>query len=80
MGKIHAVEGDLLKIACELVRRRICSWVPLDNVFEVRGRKILNGLFGVAKTSTLDSGAPVLRLIMNLTGSKLNTATVIWGV
>lgn len=69
MGKIHAVEGDLLKIACELVRRRICSWVPLDNVFEVRGRKILNGLFGVAKTSTLDSGAPVLRLIMNLTGS-----------
>lgn len=68
-GKIHVVEGDRMRIAFELVRRRICDWVPLEKVYSINGVKILNGLFGVKKSSTLDDGRPILRLIMNLTGS-----------
>ena len=68
-GKIHVREGDKFKIAEELVRWKICDWIPLSQVYEVNGVKILNGLFGVGKPVTLASGEPVLRLIMNLTGT-----------
>ena len=68
-GKVHIVEEDKMKIALELVKRNICTWVPLRSVYEVGGVKILNGLFGVSKPSCLEDGRTVLRLIMNLTGS-----------
>jgi site-specific DNA-cytosine methylase len=68
-GRVHIVEEDKMKIALELVKRNICTWVPLHSVYEVGGVKILNGLFGVSKPSCLEDGRPVLRLIMNLTGS-----------
>eukprot|EP00435_Cladocopium_sp_Y103_P039075 s2514_g10.t1 len=68
-GRVHVLESDRKKIALELVRRGICDWVPLSQVHEHDGVKILNGLFGVAKPTQLPDGRPVLRLIMNLTGS-----------
>lgn len=68
-GKAHIKSEDRFAIASELVRRNICDWLPLSEVFEVKGQKVLNGLFGVSKPTQLASGQPVLRLIMNLTGS-----------
>ena len=68
-GKVHIKSEDRFAIASELVRRNICDWLPLSEVYEVKGQKILNGLFGVSKPTLLASGQPVLRLIMNLTGS-----------
>ena len=68
-GKVHIVEGDKLRIAQELVHRGVCQWIPLQEVYSVNGVKVLNGLFGVEKPKKLENGAPVLRCIMNLTGS-----------
>ena len=68
-GRIHIKEDDKLKLALELIDRQVCDWIPLDQVYEVGGRKILNGLFGVRKPSSLPDGRPILRFIMNLTGS-----------
>ena len=68
-GKIHMVEKDKGAIARELVKRRVCDWLPLDKVYSVKGQKILNGMFGVVKPSVIEDGSPVLRVIMNLTGS-----------
>ena len=68
-GKIHVKAEDKMSIAHELVRRNICTCVPLDAVYQVGSQKVLNGLFGVKKPTCLSSGAPILRLIMNLTGS-----------
>ena len=68
-GRVHVKSGEKLEIAKELVRRNVCQWVPLSQVVEVGGVKILNGLFGVEKPSTTESGKPILRLIMNLVPS-----------
>lgn len=55
-----------LAVAGKLVERNICSWVELEEVVTFRGQKILNGLFGVAKSTLLPDGRPQLRVIMNL--------------
>ena len=68
-GRIHVKACDKMKIASELVKRRICDWIPLEKVYKIRGTPVLNGLFGVGKPSFLQDGRQVLRLIMNLTGS-----------
>ena len=68
-GKVHVRKTDKMRIAMELVARNVCDWIPLSKVYEINGVKVLNGLFGVAKPTLLGSGQPVLRLIMNLTGS-----------
>ena len=68
-GRIHVKAWDKMKIASELVKRRICDWIPLEQVYKIRGTPVLNGLFGVGKPSFLQDGRQVLRLIMNLTGS-----------
>ena len=65
-AKVHVAEEDKMKLAALLVERNICSWIPLADVVEYRGQKVLSGLFGVAKSSTLDDGRPHLRVIMNL--------------
>ncbi len=65
-GKVHVCQGEKIKLACELVKRGVCVWHPLDDVHRVRGTPLLNGMFGVPKAATVASGAPVLRLIMNL--------------
>ena len=56
-------------IADELVKRNVCGWVPLSSVFRFRGTPVLNGLFGVEKSSKLSDQRPILRLIMNLVPS-----------
>ena len=68
-GRVHAEVGHIGSIADELVKRNVCGWVPLSSVFCYRGSPILNGLFGVAKSSQLEDQRPVLRLIMNLVPS-----------
>eukprot|EP00438_Fugacium_kawagutii_P032354 Skav234857 [mRNA] locus=scaffold840:94910:97994:- [translate_table: standard] len=68
-GKIHLVEHDREALAFELVKRNVCDWIPLDSVHSVQGCRILNGLFGVVKPSSLEDGRPILRLIMNLVGT-----------
>ena len=65
-GKIHVKQGELDDIADELVERGICRWIPLKEVAKFRGDFVLNGMFGVPKSSLLDDGSPALRLIMNL--------------
>ena len=68
-GRVHMLESDRLKIALELVSRNVCSWLPLDMVHRVKGIPVLNGLFGVRKPAVLPDGRPILRFIMNLTGT-----------
>ena len=68
-GKVHIKECDRLKIAHELVKRGVCDWIPKEKVHKVGNTYVLNGLFGVKKPTTIPDGRPVLRLIMNLTGS-----------
>lgn len=65
-GKVHVVAGEKVKLAKELVKRGVCVWHPLDDIHCVDGTPLLNGLFGVEKNARTASGAPVLRLIMNL--------------
>ena len=68
-GKVHIRSEDRLPLALELVNRNVCCWVPLEKVYSVNGVRVLDGLFGVKKQTTLADGRPILRLIMNLTGS-----------
>ena len=68
-GKVHVKQGDAVPLAKELVSRGVCRWIPLGAVHEIRGKKLLNGLFGVEKPTTTPSGSPVLRVIMNLVPS-----------
>ena len=70
-GRVHVKAGEKLVIARELVRRKVCQWIPLSQEVRVQGVSILNGLFGVEKPSVTNSGKPVLRLIMNLVPSNL---------
>jgi len=65
-GKLHVEKGTELRLANELVSRGVCCWVPFEKVLCFRGQKVLNGLFGVEKSSRLATGKCVLRLIMNL--------------
>ena len=68
-GHIHVKASDKMLIACELVRRNVCTWIPLESVYSVKGVRVLNGMFGVCKPTSLEDGRPILRVIMNLTGS-----------
>ncbi len=65
-ARVHIVESDKLALAKLLVDRGICGWTKEVDVFRYRGEMVLNGLFGVPKSSVLQDGRPVLRLIMNL--------------
>lgn len=65
-ARVHIASSDKLELAKLLVDRGLCGWTEENNVLEVQGRKVLNGMFGVPKASTLEDGRPVLRLIMNL--------------
>eukprot|EP00438_Fugacium_kawagutii_P002308 Skav226067 [mRNA] locus=scaffold211:609064:615202:- [translate_table: standard] len=65
-SKVHIKPGDELTLAKLLVERKICTWVPREDVLEVNGTKVLNGLFAVGKGALLESGLEIQRLIMNL--------------
>ena len=68
-GIVHADKNEMDLIADELTSRGVCKWIPLDQVVKYRGEPVLNGLFGVEKSSRTHSNKCVLRLIMNLVGS-----------
>ncbi len=68
-GRIHVAKEDLLPLCDELICRGICEWIDLSAVVRYRDQPVLNGLFGVKKSSVLKDGRPVLRLIMNLVPS-----------
>eukprot|EP00435_Cladocopium_sp_Y103_P055249 s1780_g18.t1 len=59
-------EKDRMGIAKLLVERNVCNWVELESVLKFRGERVLNGLFGVAKSTLLPDSRPCLRVIMNL--------------
>jgi hypothetical protein len=56
-GRVHIQATDKMRIASELVSRNVCDWIPLSKVYQVRGVHVLNGLFGVAKPTSLDDGS-----------------------
>ena len=66
-AKLHIAENEKFLIAQSLVARGVCDWIPESEVFEHRGRKLYNGMFGVKKDSSTASGKAILRTIMNLT-------------
>ena len=68
-GRIHVEKGELDGVADALVRCGVCDWTPKSEVLHYRGEAVLNGLFGVPKSSVISSGEPVLRVIMNLVAS-----------
>lgn len=65
-ARVHIGVDDKLPLAELLVERGLCGWTEEKDVFEFDGKKVLNGMFGVPKSSCLCDGRPVLRLIMNL--------------
>ena len=65
-SKVHIVAEERLEVAQELVRRGICRWTHASQVAVYRGERILNGMFGVAKSKLTAKGETVLRVIMNL--------------
>lgn len=68
-GKAHFGQGERMQVCKELVDRGICAWVKAEEVLIFKGKKILNGIFGVRKPAVLSDGRPVLRVIMNLRAS-----------
>lgn len=79
-AKVHIQNAERLSIAKLLVERGICGWVESEAVFQYRGQKVLNGLFGVAKSNRLDDGRSVLRVIMNLIPSNATMVQLKGGV
>ena len=52
-AKVHIEDKDKLGIALALVERGVCDWVEESEVYTYRNERILNGLFGVAKSGVL---------------------------
>lgn len=65
-SKVHIKKGEELAVCRLLAERHICTWVPLTDVVEVHGTKVLIGLFAVGKGSCIESGEEIQRVIMNL--------------
>ena len=59
-------EDDWPQICSGLVEAGVCTFIEESEVFEVAGKPVLNGLFGVTKDDFTDSGVEIYRLIMNL--------------
>ena len=65
-AKVHIAEDDKLSLSQLLCERGVCTWVEESDVFRYRGQRVLNGMFGVPKSNSLEDGRPCLRCIMNL--------------
>ena len=63
-AKVHCRPEEKLSLA--IVARGTCGWTELSDVIEMRGTKVLSGMFGIEKSSCLPDGRHALRLIMNL--------------
>ena len=53
------------EVCAGLVSSKVCTFLPRDEVFEVNGEPLVNGMFGVSKEE-FHEGVEVFRLIMNL--------------
>lgn len=65
-AKVHIAEKDKQALCELLCERGVCTWVNESEVFRYRNQRVLNGMFGVPKSSTLPDGRACLRCIMNL--------------
>ena len=54
-------EEAWLEVATNLVKAKVCQVIPESEVFKVRGKPLLNGLFGVEKGEDC-AGIPLYRL------------------
>ena len=72
-GKLHVVEGELIRIAKGLLARNLVRPVLQHELIMVAGKPLFNAFFGVGKGKYLPDDAPeypgaeILRFIMNLT-------------
>ena len=64
-SRVMVRDSDWPEVAANLVKAGVCQVIPESEVFKVRGKPLLNGLFGVEKGEDC-SGVPLYRLIMNL--------------
>lgn len=53
-------------VCAGLLHTGVCCLLEEDEVFTVRGEKLLNGLFGVSKDDWTPEGDEIFRIIMNL--------------
>ena len=66
-AKVHIASGESLSVWKLLEERGIIEWIPLSSVHCDHQGRFLSGMFGVEKPNRFaDSGAPLLRVIMNL--------------
>eukprot|EP00438_Fugacium_kawagutii_P024162 Skav223371 [mRNA] locus=scaffold1536:180534:185737:+ [translate_table: standard] len=67
LGNLSVMVSDDWPAVCTgLVRSGVCTFLPEEDVFEVDGLPLVNGLFGVSKDEISPEGYEVYRLIMNL--------------
>ena len=75
-ARVHVVAGEEKGLAELLVRRQICCWIEEERILRYRGEKVLNGLFGVPKSTLLSNNQSTLRCIMNLIPSNSVLKTI----
>ena len=63
--RVMVPDGEWEELCRGLLAKRICGLIRDEDVFQVQGRPLLNGLFGAPKDEMIH-GQPVCRLIMNL--------------
>ena len=65
-AKVHVEASEAKELFELLVSRRICAWIPDEEVFMMGNQKVLSGMFAVGKGTKTDSGLETQRIIMNL--------------
>eukprot|EP00435_Cladocopium_sp_Y103_P046183 s2515_g13.t1 len=63
--RVMVSDADWVGVCEGLVRKGLCMYLPVEEVFQVHGKPLLNGLFGVTKDEWVN-GCEIYRLIMNL--------------
>ena len=61
---VMALDADWFDICQGLIQHPVCGVIPLDDVYHIRGRPLLGGLFGVGK-GEYSGDVEIQRLIMN---------------
>ena len=64
--RVMVIDGGWGELCEGLLAKGICSVFPLDKIYKVQEKPLLNGLFAVGKNEYVD-GPETQRLIMNLT-------------
>eukprot|EP00438_Fugacium_kawagutii_P005803 Skav220017 [mRNA] locus=scaffold3413:1698:3092:- [translate_table: standard] len=64
--RVMVAVDDWEPLCKNLLKRGIFNRVHEDDVYQVHGRPLLNGLFGVSKQEFTPEGVEIMRIIMNL--------------